>query len=147
MSAYSEIQTQFKDGEALIEALQEMGFKPQNHIGSPMPLVGYQGDYRTADGEGHTRDITQAMKADIILPRAQVGVSSNDIGFVKGPDGTFGAIISEYDSTKHNTAWLNKVRVNYTAKMVQKQAKRAGLRQVGEGKMVNGKMQYIFLKA
>lgn len=133
MSAYSEVSTQFNDGELLIEALTEMGFTPQNHIGKPQPLTGYQGDKRT--------DV-----ADIIIPRTQVGGSSNDLGFIRGEDGKFKAIISDYDSTKYNEKWLKTLRTNYADKGIMRQAKRAGLRFVSK-KPVKGQMHYEFLKA
>jgi len=145
MSAYSEVQTQFTDGELLIEALKELGYNPVNCIGKPEPLIGYQGDYRTADGEGHTRDASKAMRADVIIPRSQVGGSSNDVGFVRGSDGKFSAIISDYDSRRHNAEWLKKLRTAYAEKGILKQAKRAGLTLTGK-KTVNGKVQFQFLK-
>ena len=135
MSAYSEVKTQFNDGGLLIEALEEMGFKPENHIGNPQRLTGYQGDRRT--------DV-----ADIIIPRTQVGRASNDIGFVRGSDGTFRAIISDYDSSKYDTQWLKQVRASYTDKGIMKSAKLAGLRFVSKAKNAKtGKMDYQFLKA
>lgn len=134
MSAYSETAVKdFKDGELLIQALEEMGFKPVNCIGKPQHLEGYQGDKRE-------------QTADIIIPRKQVGGAANDIGFVRKPDGTYTAIISEYDSSRYNAGWLKKLRVSYTDKGIQRQAKRAGLtavkRESGKGQIV-----YEFLKA
>lgn len=132
MSAYSEVKTEFKDGDLLLEALKAMGFQPRNCIGTPANLEGYHGDQRT-------------QVADIIIPRAQVGNASNDIGFVKGPDGTFRAIISDFDSTRHNKKWLNEVKTNVADAGIQKQAKRMGLR-LGSRKVVKGQIQYEFLR-
>lgn len=132
MSAYSEVSTQFTDGELLIEALTEMGFTPENHIGKPQHLTGYHGDKR--------KDV-----ADVIIPRAQVGGSSNDIGFVRGDDGKFRAIISEYDSRHYGEQWLKKLRAGYADKGILRQAKLAGLRAIGR-KVVKGQIQYEFLK-
>lgn len=148
MSAYSEVVTQFTDGELLIEALREMGFQPVDCIGKPQPLVGYQGDFRTADGEGHTKDASKAMRADIILPRAQVGGASNDIGFKRGADGKFSAIVSDYDSSRYNSAWMTKLRAGYTDKGIMKSAAKAGLKFISKGKNpITQKMDYQFLKA
>lgn len=133
MSAYSEVQTQFSDGELLIEALTDMGFAPENHIGKPNCLTGYHGD-------------TRADVADIIIPRAQVGRLSNDIGFVRGSDGTYSAIVSEYDSTRYGRAWQKSLRSKYAEKGILRQAKKAGLRQIGTPKLVKGKLQFEFLK-
>ena len=133
MSAYSEVTTQFKDGDLLIEALTAMGFTPRNCIGKPDHLEGYHGDQRE-------------QVADIIIPRKQVGGVSNDIGFVKGPDGTYRAIISDYDSTRYNGKWINEVKTNVADLGIQKQAKRMGLL-LGERKVVKGQIQYEYLRA
>lgn len=68
-----------------------MGFK-ENQIrisNTPQQLQGYQGDMRE-------------QTAEIILPRAFVGGASNDIGFKLQEDGSWGALISDYD--RNNTA-------------------------------------------
>lgn len=145
MSAYSELKTEFKDADLLIAALKEMGYTAQNHTKDPQPLVGYQGDYRTADGHGHTTDASLAMKADIIIPRKQVGSSSNDIGFVKR-NGKYFPIISDFDSTRHNAAWLNTLKVKVAEVGILRQAKRAGYRLTSK-KVVNGETQFKFLVA
>lgn len=145
MSAYSETSTEFKDGELLIEALTAMGYKPRNCIGNQQALESYTGDYRTPDGQGHTSDMNKAMKADIIIPRKQVGGSSNDIGFVKGADGKYKAIISDYDSTKHNVKWLNEVKVNVADAGIMRTAKKAGMRIAGR-KVNKGQIVYEFIK-
>ena len=69
-------------------------------------LVGYQGDKR--------KD-----KANIIIRRKNVGGSSNDIGFVLAEDGTYQAVISDYDSTRHNSAWLDKLNQTYAVETVK----------------------------
>jgi hypothetical protein len=75
-----------------------MGFKPTRH-GSPVQLEGYTGDRRT-------------QTAEIIIPRKQVGAASNDIGFKQQADGTFTAIISDYDSRTYNADWLKTVKLH-----------------------------------
>lgn len=115
----------------LLAALFEMGYtEVEDHIGSPQPLVGYQGDFRTADGIGHTRKASEAMKADIIIRRKQVGSSSNDIGFTRNADGTYSAIISDFDSTRHNAGWLKSVKQEYSKQFVFANAKKAGYKLV-----------------
>lgn len=133
MSAYSEVKTEFKDGELLLEALTTMGFKPRNCIGKPEHLEGYHGDQRQ-------------QVADIIIPRAQVGEASNDIGFVKGPDGTYQAIISQYDSGRYDSKWLNTVKANVADAGIQRTAKRMGMRAVSR-KVSKGKIEYEFLRS
>lgn len=132
MSAYSELKTEFKDGELLLAALTGMGFKPINCIGKPQQLTGYHGDKR--------QEI-----ADIIIPRSQVGGASNDIGFVKR-GGKFHPIISDYDSQTYDSKWLDKVKVGSAEAGILRQAKRGGLR-LSSKKVVNGVTEFQFIMA
>ena len=98
MSHYLEIKTRITNQSALVSALCRMGFtKNQIEVHEKATnLYGYHGDKR-------------AQVANVILRRKNVGASSNDIGFVKTKDGTYEAIISEFDKRKYNDQWLNKV--------------------------------------
>lgn len=134
MSAYSERQTQYKDVELLVSALKACGITEVLVHKTPQRLEGYHGDLRE-------------QTADIIIPRRAVGHASNDIGFKLQPDGTYKAIISDYDrATHYNDAWVNKLTDTYTEHGVLKCAKKKGLRSIGS-KIVNGKLQHRFVKA
>lgn len=100
MSHYLDIETCMSDEKALVRALARMGYTTVETHKEPQNLYGYKGDMRT-------------QKAEVIIRRNYVGQASNDIGYAKGPDGNFKAIISEYDSSKHNTEWQNKVSTYY----------------------------------
>ena len=140
MSAYSENKTSFKDVDTLIEALVACGY-PKEAIEvheKAVNLYGYHGDMR--------KDT-----AEIVIRRANVnkymsGGASNDIGFKKSADGTYAAIISEYDSGKHNARWMAQVKTSYTENGIMKTANKQGLRFAGR-KLVNGKVQLQFLQA
>jgi hypothetical protein len=97
MSHYTQVDTEFADKDYLIKALIESGFNPDcievHNI--PQSLFGYQDDKR-------------AEKANIIIRKAHVGRASNDLGFVKTPDGTYRAIVSEYDE---NSGGLNALAI------------------------------------
>jgi len=73
--------------ELLLAALADLGWdsgKVEVHD-NPVALYGYHGDRRPET-------------ANVVIRRNNTGVSSsNDIGFVKRPDGTYAPIISEYD--------------------------------------------------
>jgi hypothetical protein len=97
MSAYREQKTSINDAQCLMTALQAKGFKPVRHTAA-VQLEGYHGDRRQ-------------QTAEIVIPRAQVGSASNDIGFKLQANGNYTAIISAFDSTKYNEAWLKDVRV------------------------------------
>lgn len=149
MSAYSEIATTFSDPGLLMAALVAVGYTgAENHVGNPQVLVSYTGDYRTLDGQGHTTDVSKAMKADIIVRRAEIGGSSNDIGFVRNSSGVFQAIISDYDSSRHGSQWLQRLKFNYAEQNILQTAKKQGLKVLHSGKKLdNGQLEYKFLKA
>lgn len=98
MSHYLDIKTAITNKDALIKALIRKGFKAEQieYHKDKDNLYGYQGDKRN-------------QKANVIIRRKDVGQASNDIGFNQKEDGTFEAIISQYDSTRYNQKWLNEV--------------------------------------
>ena len=102
MSHYNEIKTQLTNKESIIVALTKCGFKTdQIEIHDKAEhLYGYVGFKRN-------------QKANIIIRRKYVGSSANDLGFVKKEDGTYEAIISDYDKAKYNDKWLNKVSTEH----------------------------------
>lgn len=87
MSHYTEIQTEFRDRESLIRALNDLAYTAdqiEQHE-QPQALFGYHGDERPET-------------ANIIIRRKHIGSASNDVGFVKDKKtGQYRAIISDYD--------------------------------------------------
>lgn len=111
-----------------------MGFENVEINEKGTNLYGYHDDVRS--------DI-----ANVIIRRKYIGPLSNDIGFVKKTDGTYAAILSDYDrSIGYNEAWLNKVKVKYAEHGLMKQARNKGLR-FASRKLVNGKVQLQFVKS
>lgn len=100
MSHYTTLKTAFKDVDALVEALAHVGFKTVEVHESPVNLMGFQGDVR-------------ADMANVVIRRRHVGRLSNDIGFRREPDGTYAAVISDYDQTAHGEPWLARLRQRY----------------------------------
>jgi hypothetical protein len=133
MSAYASLATEYKDRECLVAALGDMGYNQVEVHEDAQNLVGYHGD-------------TRAEKANVIVRRKFVGSAANDIGFVKNPDGRFSAIISQYDSGKHNTKWLDGLKKNYTERTTAKEAKRIGAKFMSR-QVVNGKTVIKYLVA
>jgi hypothetical protein len=115
MSHYSRVKTHFKDAQCLIRALKAMGFAKVEHHTSPQGLYGFQGDLR--------RDT-----AHIIVRRKYVGAASNDLGFIQREDGTFEAIISDYDRSfgKKDDKWMARLKREYGKTTVFEYAKREG---------------------
>lgn len=102
MSVYGKIQTQFRDKDFLIAALEEAGFtKGMIEVhDAPASLFGYRGDMR-------------AEKANIVISRQYLGCGANDIGFLREADGSYTAIVSEFDQVKHGVDWMNKLKRFY----------------------------------
>jgi hypothetical protein len=102
VSKYGQYSTVMRDGKFLCAALNAMGFTFEAHE-QAQPLYGYRGDQR--DETAH-----------VIIRRHDTGIgASNDIGFVREPDGSYRAIISEYDrGAKFNDSWLGKLKQEYT---------------------------------
>ena len=132
MSAYTEQQTQITDADILKKCLEEKGFKEVEQHKEAQQLVGYHGDKRQ-------------QTAEIIIRRKHVGSASNDIGFKKQADGTYAAIISDYDKGKHNANWMADLKKRYADKKIRAQAQKAGLTFLKriEGKDGSYKLQFV----
>jgi len=121
MSHYTILKTFMKDSTALVKALADMGYSTVEVLDVPLPLYGYQGDFRKAsDLNAHTRSADEAKKAHVIVRRKYIDCAANDLGFERLSDGTFGAIISGYDSRRHNAAWVNKLQQRYSYHVAKK---------------------------
>ena len=132
MSAYATLETIYKDRDCLVAALAEQGYTTVEVHDEAQALVDYHGDMRT-------------QKANIIVRRQYVGGSSNDLGFVKKEDGTYAAIVSDFDSLKHDTKWFAGLKRSYTDKVTTKAAKKMGLI-LHSRQVVNGKLIVKYLK-
>jgi len=106
ISEYHSVECQFKVQyeSHLIAALEKLGYKPQIHE-TARSLEGYRGDSRV-------------QKAHIIIPRAQVGGASNDIGFLRKDDGTYTLHVSAYDQSNWKNKFPDLVK-HYTSGVVQ----------------------------
>lgn len=115
MSHYTVCKTSLRDLDSLFKALQEMGWSKDQILvyNEPVHLYGYRGDRR-------------ADKAHVVIRREFVGAASNDLGFRKEADGTFTAVISEYDARRFNATWLAKLKRAYTKHLSIKKLKQMG---------------------
>jgi hypothetical protein len=122
----------FTDGGALVAALSETGSWSVDQIEIhelPQHLFGYKGD-------------TRSEVAHIIVRRKHIGQYSNDLGFVKQEDGTYKAIISEYDSTRFNSRWREKLRGEYAFQKIRKDMTKRG-RKVSRFRQPNGTQKVV----
>jgi hypothetical protein len=100
LSHFTRIRTQLRDPETLVAALAAVGHRQVEVHEQPQTLYGYRGDARPE-------------RAEVIVRRRHIGSASNDIGFARQPDGSFEAIISEYDRSTYDTRWLAKLTHSY----------------------------------
>ena len=136
MSAYLPFETEFNDRDCLVKALAENDVIQYTNVEvheTPQNLVGYHGDMRQ-------------QKAHIIVRRKDIGGASNDIGFLKGENGKFTAIISDFDKNKHNAHYMTGLKRSYAAARMHKEARRQGLK-LKSDTMVNGKRVVKYLQA
>lgn len=100
MSHFTTLKTQIADVKALQAALADLGFKEVEVHGTAEYLYGYLGDARS-------------QTAEVIVRRKHVGWLSNDLGFKRNANGTFDAIISDYDRRKYSQEWLDRLTQRY----------------------------------
>lgn len=100
MSHFTKLKSKLTNEAALVEALKDLGFTTEQieiHE-KPAQLEGYDGRMRNE-------------KANVVIRRKHVGSSMNDMGFLKQKDGTYEAIISDY-----NAGWGNAGKKNELTK-------------------------------
>jgi len=113
MSKYEEMSTILAHEGYLVEALEQMGYKPEVHKNGAA-LVGYLGDERPE-------------QAHIIIRRRQLDAASNDIGFVRDTSGQYRAVVSDYDrGIGFDQAWLGRVSQAYKERQTMAVAKARG---------------------
>jgi hypothetical protein len=133
MSKYHEYQCEFKDEESLVKGLNDMGYKTVEVHKEAQSLYGYHGDKR-------------AEKANVIVRREFVGRAANDLGFVKKADGSYSAIVSEFDSGKHNHSWFVGLKKAYGENAAIKVAAKNGFKYLGKKvNPISGKSQMQWL--
>ena len=121
MSHFSRIRTRLVDANALVSALKELGFNHVELHEQAQHLYGYLGDVRQ-------------QTAEVIIRRAHIGKASNDIGFKRGADGGFDAIISDYDRTKYSQKWIDKLTQIYGYNVTRSNLVKQGFTVVTEEK-------------
>ena len=127
MSKYNRQKSAYNDRDCLVAALNEQGYTEVEVHEEAVNLIGYHGD-------------TRPEKANVIVRRNHIGTAANDLGFVKEADGTYSAIVSDYDSRKHGAVWMTGLKKAYTEKRLIKHAAKNGLKYLGK-KIVNNKVQ------
>lgn len=127
MSHYSICATKITNKENLVKALEDLGFKGKVNVHDvAQQLEGYQGDKRE-------------QTAEVVIPRKYVGGAANDIGFKMQADGTFQAIISDYDKRRYNKEWLDKLAQRFAYNQLKEDLDLGGF-MIQEEEEVNGEI-------
>lgn len=130
MSHYVECRPNFKDRQALIDALIAVGFaRDQVEVyDEAVALYGYRGDQRQ-------------QKAHVVIRRQHVGQAANDVGWERLPDGTYRAWISEFDGrNRFNETMQNRIKQEYAFAAVSRQQRALG-RTVERRMLVTGEIE------
>lgn len=113
MSHFTCIQTQITHIDSLVKALADAGFATVEVYPTPQHLYGFQGEIRPET-------------AEVIIRRRYIGPMSNDIGFKRQENGTFKAIISDYDRLQYPQAWIDRLTQRYAYHVLITAAPTAG---------------------
>jgi hypothetical protein len=131
MSHYTVLQTRMTDEKALVKALADMDFKNIEVHATAQPLVGIGG------GERH-------QTAEVIIRRKHLGWLSNDIGFKRGPQGNFEAIVSDYDLNNwYSQEWLERLMQRYAYHVAKAKLEEKGFALVSEQTQANGQIHLV----
>lgn len=149
MSAYKTIATKMTRTDVLKAALENIKPKWKGHVQTAgrqekgIPLYGYHGDDRSKKAK---TDSNFAPPCEVMIPGSGsskkgrgnnvVGGASNDIGFSRNADGTFGIHISDYDQGKYNGKWQNELAAEYGLMERVQDAVKIGA-QIGERQTFN----------
>ena len=129
MSHFTVVKTRITDEDALVAGLADLGFGAVERHAIAQPLVGFQGDQRAEIGH-------------VIVRREHVGHLSNDIGFRRQADGTYQAIISEYDrSHAYSQGWVDRLTQRYAYHVVCARMQAQGYQVVQEATRADGQLQ------
>ena len=132
MSHYVECRPQFKDRQALLDALLAVGFtREQIEVHEEaVPLYGYRGDQRP-------------QQAHVVIRREHVGTAANDVGWERLADGTYRAWVSEYDSRhRFDTVMQNRLKQEYAYAAVARQQRSLG-RTVERRMLPGGELEVV----
>lgn len=130
MSHFTTIKTQLRDTAALVQALADVGFPEVEVHETPQHLYGFEGDVRS-------------QTAEVIIRRQHISGASNDIGFQRQPDGTFQAIISDYDRRDYAQPWLNRLTQRYGYHCLMAKAPAEGFSVESEEVMADGTIRIV----
>ena len=105
MSEYHQVEVRFNDQGVLVKTLNDMSYHPEIHE-EAKHLRGFKGDKRS-------------QKANIVIPRKQVGPASNDVGFER-VDGGFVLHASQFDHAWRDGDKIKALKMGYAENKLKK---------------------------
>ncbi len=96
MTSVRRVPTTITSSRALVAALEQGGFKVVERHSAPQPLLSW-------------RKQPMGVSAEIIVRRAQIGSTADDLGFTRGPSGAFEAILSDIHLSRFDRRWFQKL--------------------------------------
>lgn len=124
MSHFTTIKTRITDPEILRQALLACCGWDSIYEKNGAPLYGYKGDDRSLLDAA---DPNYAPLCEVVVNRRQVGDAANDIGFYRTADGTFAAVVSEFDKRYNfSEETFKKLSVEYSRQATLSKAKAMG---------------------
>ena len=113
MSKYGVSISELKEDKYLVDALREMGYRPEVHP-EAVPMNSYYSEQ-------------EAKQANIIIRRQQLRGAYGDIGFARQPDGQLAMIKDELDEHRgYGAKWLGRVQQGYKEKQTLATARAKG---------------------
>lgn len=100
MSKLRRIPTSMTSGHHLVLALQAAGFKEVERTGAPLELISWRGKPIEAS-------------AEIVVRRRYIGATADDLGFSRGADGRYEAIVSEILLGRFDRRWFAELEKRY----------------------------------
>ena len=120
MSEYAVIQTQFRDPAILAAALVDLGF--------PGSAIEWHAEAVLLRGPG----VEVSQDAQLVIRRRHVGPNANDLGFARGPDGVFHALVAVSDQRArgwhgpYDQIWLGRLAAAYATRQLAAQYRAKG---------------------
>ena len=121
MSHYTVCKTELKDKEAILAALERLGFDRTVIEVSDIPV-----DLRMYHGRSAGRKANIRIKGNGWGAESQLPGLCNDMGLVHKEDGTYELHIDNYTSGKHKN-FHDKLTNYYSAELVKRKSKELGL--------------------
>jgi hypothetical protein len=122
LSEYAVIQTQFRDPAVLAAALTDLGFRASAIEWHDEP-VRLRGPTIEVPGWAH-----------LVIRGRHVGPGANDLGFARGPDGVFQALVGVMEQRTrgwhgpYDQTWLGRLAAAYAVRQLAAQYQAKGWR-------------------